>query len=359
MMESFIKDELKKNNVKDNRSGMLDKITFKYFSGQKDLKLSTSLNGSYGYLCVSLSNATNFSISLNGIMIFKADEQATTIIPIRFLAGDILRLDGVCNNLKLLLSGAEFECFEKDFAMYPTNKLVTDCGGVRRIYSMTTLQNDSSLYAMDEEIECLEIINFRYNNSNYFARLQSENGDVYLSTNMDNYVDKILINFDYDNLILVCGIASNILGIIYTFGSNLCVRWVDSNFSIGSENVIESISAGIKELKNVRVDNNSVAFAVVLYNGNTVIYYYKNEFIKILSTKSRKGQFCIVDKNLYNFYMNGYGVCVKKYSIDDTTKLLTLISIKQIDMADSVIIGDEGIKVEYNLIERYIAFADL
>ncbi len=359
MMEGFIKDELKKNNVKDNRSGTLDKITFKYFSGQKNLRLSTSLNGSYGYMCVSLSDAIDFSISLNGIVIFRAGEQNTAIIPIRFLVGDVLSFEGVCSNLKVLLSGAEFESFEKDFIMYPSNKLVTDCGGVKRIYLVTDLQNDSSLYTLDDEIGCLEIIGFRYNNSNHFARLICDDDNVYICTSVDNYTNKILINFDYEDLILVCGINENPLGLLYTFGSNLCVRWVSDNFDIGSENIIESISGGIKGLKNVRVDDNSLVFAVVLYNGNTIIYSYMTKFIKILSSKSRKGQFCIVDKNFYNYYLDGYGVCIKKYAMDSTTKQLTLVSIKKIDMADSAIIGNNGVKVECSLIERYVDFANL
>lgn len=359
MMEKIIKNELQKNNVKDNRSGLLDKITFRYFSGEKELGLNTALNGSYGYISVSLSNATAFSISLNGVIIFRANEQNTTIIPIRFCVGDVLKLNGVCSDLKILVSGAEFEYFEKNFILYPSNKFVLDCGGIKRIYSISSLTSESSSYTLDEEVECMEMISFKYNNCNYFARLICENDGVYLCTSMDNYATKTLINFDYDNLIIVGGNNANMLGIVYNLGSNLCVRWVNSSLSIGGENIIESVPEGFKDIKNIRVDDKSVAFAVSLFAGNTIVYYYTTRFIKILNIKSRKEQFCIVGGKLYNSYLDGYGICIKKYSINLSTSVLTLVSINKVDMADCVLIGSEGVKIEYNLIERYSTFANL
>lgn len=358
-MEQIIKNELQKNNVKDNYSGKFDKITFNHFSGEKRIKLNTKLNGIYGYICVSVDNANDFVIGVNGVTLYKANGKDSTIIPIRFFMDDYIEIWGQCDNLKILISGAEFEYFEKDLVMYGTNKYVADCGGVRQLYSFDTLKDDRSSYTLEEEFECLEIMEFRYNNLNYIAKLIEENDGVYLCTNMDNYTNKKLIDFDYDNLVLVNGNSNSVIGLIYNQGVNLYVKWVDSNLNIGSSNLIESIADGIREIRNIRVDNNSIAFATILGNGNTVVYFYNNKFLKILTTKSRKGKFCIVGGKLYFIYQSGYGVSIKVYMLNSSDYSAEITKSIFIDMADNAILDSSGIRVSYNLIERFVSFDEL
>lgn len=358
-MEQLIKNELQKNNVKDNYSGKFDKITFSHFSGEKKIRLNTKLNGIYGYICVSLDAPLDFKIGVNGVIIYKATDKDSTIIPIRFFVGDYIEIYGQCDNLKILISGAEFEYLEKDFVMYGAKKYVADCGGKKKIYSFDKLKYGKEDFLLEEEIDALEILEFKYNGLNYFAKIIEENTNVCLCTNMDNYSTKKIIDFEYDNLILVNGNDGNILGLVYNRGSSLYVRWVSTSLNIGSQSVIENVLDGIREIQNVRVDDSSVAFAITLNNGNTVVYFYQNKFIKIFTTKSRKGKFCIVANKMYYIYRSGYGLAIKVYNLGYTDFCAEITGSAFIDVADSIVIDDAGGLVEYNLIERYMGFDDL
>lgn len=359
MMEQIIKNELQKNNVRDNYSGKFDKITYTHFSGEKKIKLNTKLNGIYGYICVSVDNASDFKIGVNGVIIYKADSKDSTIIPIRFFMGDYVELFGQCDNLKILISGAEFEYFEKDFVMCGGAKYIADCGGTKRIYSFDKLKNGRDDYSLESEIECLEILDFKYNNLNHIATIIEENRNAYLCTNIDNYSMKKMIDFDYDNLILINGIGDNILGLLYNLDNSLCVRWVDSSLNLSSVNVIENVAYGITDIINVRVDDGSITFAITLNNGNVVLYFYDTKFLKIFTTKSRKGKFCIVDKKIYYIYHNGYGVAVKVYAFNSDNSSIVITNSIFIDVADNAIVDSSGILLEYNLIERFVSFDEL
>lgn len=352
MNEAKLKDELTKNNVKDNLSGKIDKLTFDYFKGEKVYDIKPNIDGAYGYMCVSIAEKSGIDICLGGVKIFDGLESVGTIIPLRFMSGDQISISGECKHLKILLSGADFEYLEDTYLLYRTKRYVEDCGGVHKIYSYDKLNLGKSSFSLEEVDDSLSVVEYEYGNDKYLAKIKKNDGG-YICTSMDNYTQKILLNFDYENLIVVGGRGENMLDIIYSKVGVVYARGVDGDGALLEPEIISSNLEGVVDLRQICSDGSTKAFEVVFASGISVVYIFsKGVYSQFFTTKRRKSNFCIVGNYIYHICKMGYDILIRKYLIDKNNARVNYVLAKNIVMADSAITDGSTIVAKNNLIER-------
>lgn len=356
MNERMLKDEFRKNNLKDNLSGKFDKITFNAFKGEKILKIKPKLDGSYGYMCVSISEKSDMEICLQGVKIFDGTKTSSTIIPLRFVVGDEVTISGECEGLKILISGAEFEDEINNYLLLRSKKYIENCGGVCRVYSFVSLDEGKKSFVFEEEDVFEEMIEFDYSGATYLAKIKNDDGG-YICTNMDNYTSKILLDFDYDDLVVLGGSGNNVIDIVYALGSKIYVCGVDKNYTLLTPQVVASVVDNIVDLVSIKSTNGVGGFVCKSKNGLSAVYInISNEYVPIFTTKSLKSHFCIVDKKLYYIYKKSYDVCIRKYEIDMENQTLDYLISKDIPLSDSAITDGKSVMIDYNLISRVQSF---
>lgn len=352
MNERVLKDEFRKNNLKDNLSGKFDKITFERFKGEKVLKIKPKLDGSYGYMCVSISEKSDMEICLQGVKIFDGTKTSSTIIPLRFVVGDEVSISGECEGLKILISGAEFETEINNYLLFRSKKYIENCGGISRVYAYSSLNEGKSAFVLEEEDEFEDMIEFDYSGTTYLAKIKNDDGG-YICTNMDNYTHKISLDFDYDDLIVLGGSGNNLLDIVYALDTQIYVCGVDKNYTLLTPQIVSSGVDNIVDLVAIKSTSGEGGFVCKSKNGLCVVYInISNNYVPIFTTKSQKSHFCIVDDKLYYIYKKSYDMCIRKYEIDMENQKLNYLASRDILLSDSVITDGKYVIVDYNLISR-------
>ncbi len=353
MISSVIREELKKNRVQDNYSNKFEKIFFREYEGNNSYPLSIGADNSYGFLFVSCESPDSLKICLNGVTIFEEKERFSKLVPIRYKNGDVLTLDGKCKNLMVLLYGAEANFEKGDRILYLSKKYIENCGDNSKVYSFSdfTIGKDGFELINTEVIE--SIGEFGYNGEVYLCKIILEDGRAYLCTELDNFANRVRLDFDYDDIIVTRGYGENILTLVYLNNGKIYYRSVDSALSVDEEQIIANNMDYVTKLINIDGDSSYPVFAINLASGNTNIYtFYLSKFCLLSSIKSRKGEFCIIGNNFYNIFASEYGYIIKKFQIASSHDGIMPISSSKISMADYVKIYDGICLVDYNLQER-------
>lgn len=352
MNENRLKDEFRKNNIKDNLSGKLDKATFGVFKGEKVLKIKPTLDGAYGYMCVSISEKSGIEIYLQGVKIFDGTKNIGTIIPIRFMVGDTIKICGECEGLKVLISGAEFESETYNYLLPRSKKYIENCGGINRVYSYENLNLGKDTFVLDEEDAFADMVDFGYSGNIYLAKIKNDDGG-YICTNMDNYTNKISLDFDYDDLIILDGSGSNLIDIVYSLGGVIYLMSVDKSYTVSSPKIICNAIDRITELVAIKGSGICVGFECKYQNGTSVVYInVSNNYVPFFTTKSQKSHFCIVDNYFYHICKKFYGICIRKYEIDEEKERLNYVTSKDFPLSDSAITDGDFVLIDYNLMCR-------
>lgn len=353
MISSVIRDELKKNRVQDNYSNKFEKIFFREYEGNNSYPLSIGVDNSYGFLFVSCENPEVLKIYLNGVTVFEEKERFSKLVPIRYKNGDILTLDGKCKNLMVLLYGAEANFEKGDRILYLSKKYIENCGGVSKLYSFSDFATGKDGFELMNTEAIKSIGEFEYNGEVYLCKIILEDTRAYLCTELDNFANKTMLDFEYDDIIITRGYSENILTLVYLKNGKIYYRSVNSALNISDENIVANNMDYVTKLISIDGNNSYPAFAINLANGNTNIYtFYLSKFRLLSSIKSRKGEFCIIDNNLYSIFASEYGYVIKKFQIAGGHDGIMPISSSKITMADYVKIYDNICIVDYNLQER-------
>lgn len=356
MTERVLKDEFRKNNLKDNLSGKFDKITFSAFKGEKTLKIKPKLDGSYGYMCVSISEKSDIEICLQRVKIFDGTKTSSTIIPLRFVVGDEVTINGECEGLKILISGAEFETEINNYLLFRSKKHIENCGEISRVYAYSSLTEGKNAFVLEEEDSFEDMIEFDYSGTAYLAKIKNDDGG-YVCTNMDNYTNKILLDFDYDDLIVLGGSGNNLMDIVYALDTHIYVCGVDKNYTLLTPQIISSGADNIVDLIAIKSTTGESGFVCKGQNGLSIVYVnISNEYVPIFTTKSQKSHFCIVDDKLYYIYKKSYDMCIRKYEIDMENQKLNYLASRDIPLSDSAITDGETVLLDYNLNARVEKF---
>ncbi|MBE5738285.1 MAG: hypothetical protein E7354_00920 [Clostridiales bacterium] len=357
MIESIVKNELKKNLVKDNYSNKCDKVVFKNHVGISELKLKVSANGSYGYLYVEVFNTQDFSVSINGIECVCFNSGSSGLYPIRFKYGDVLTLNGNCDRLMLYVIGAEFDVIVKDKFLLISNKYIECCGGCKRIYSCDEVNFNDYVFEYEEDL--VDIFEIEFNNSIYLVKIKNDDG-VYLCIDKDNYTKQIMLNFDYDDMIITSSMGDGLLEIVYLYRGKVYKCALSDEFILGEPVAIENIVDIVSSLSAVSSDLGYSAFVCKMANGNNVIYVGDNGmYTELFSTKSKICDFCIIGNFLYCVYQDAYDFVIKKYNFSLGNHSVKLVQCKKIEYADSVKIYGDYVLVKYNFSQRVIDIGDL
>lgn len=353
MISSVIREELKKNRVQDNYSNKFEKIFFREYEGNNSYPLSIGADNSYGFLFVSCENPDSFRIGLNGVTVFEEKERFSKLVPIRYKNGDILTLDGRCKKLMVLLYGAEANFEKGDRTLYLSKKYIENCGDISKIYSFSDFTTGKDGFELINKEAIEGIGELEYNGEVYLCKIILEDSRAYLCTELDNFANKIMLNFEYDDIIITRGYGENVLTIVYLNNGNVYYRSVDSSLNIGEENIVTNNMDYVTKLISIDGDNSYPAFAINLANGNTSVYtFYLGKFCLLSSIKSRKGEFCIIGNNFYSIFASEYEYVIKKFQIASSFDGIMPISSRKITMADYVKIYDDICLVDYNLQER-------
>lgn len=353
MISSVIREELKKNRVQDNYSNKFEKIFFKEYEGNTSYTLNIDADNSYGFLFVSCEKPNSLKIALNGVIAFEESEKFSKLMPIRYKNGDVLTLEGSCENLMILLYGAEANFEKGDSVLYLSKKYIENCGDMSKIYSFSDFANGKEGFEFVRTESCRYISEFNLNGEVYLSKIILENDNAYLCTELDNFANKILLNFEYDDIIITRGYSDNILTIVYLRSGKIYYRGVDSSLNVGDENTLSDNMDYVTKLSGIDGDNSYPAFAINLANGNTNIYtFFLSKFRLLSSLKSRKGEFCIIGNYFYNIFASEYGYVIKKFQIAKNFDGIVPIASSKISMADYIKIYNNTCLIDYNLRER-------
>ncbi len=358
MIEGLIKDELKKNCVKDNLSGRFDKLTYRFHKGLSRHYIKSSLVGSYGYIYISIGNAENLNMYFNGLPIFSIDVGYSSLISLKFASGDYIEIEGDADYLTLQIYGAEFACRVRDKILYNSNIYLEDCGGVFMEYRYNTFTNGKETFDYLGTIEMIDLVEFKNGSSIQIAKLVKKD-KLYLCTNIDNYTTQYLCDFEYEKVILIPGFSEYLLGVVFINNSKLYMVGLGKDMSMGSIIEIET-GESVKDIHSISSNDMLPMFMVEYLNSTTGLYYHNNSrFIEILNTKSKKQDICIIDNFVYLVYKDNYDQMIKKYSLDKINFKVVPILQKRIILADCILIYDNFMMITYNYMERFVSIEDL
>lgn len=359
MMDTYIKDELKKNKVKDNYSGRFDKLTYRKHKGTSIHKLKSSLDGSYGYIYISCENTSGLILSFNGVTVCDLLQKGNSLVSLKFGYSDVLEIKGEAECLIIHICGAEVISNKIDKILYSNSIYVEDIGGAVNLYNIANFQSGKESYSYVGEESLLDIIEFRNNGTNQIAKL-IKTDNLYLCTNMDNYSLKHLLDFDCEKAILLPYYGEYLVGVICLNKGKLYLSGLNNDLTIADFVDLNLDVGDINDIRVINSNNYSSAFVVDCANGNSIVYYYGGyRFMQIFATKYRKGSFCIIDNFLYFIHKENYDQIIRSYAINTDSYQVTPINFKRIILADDIKIKDNAIMVTYNLMERFIDVKDL
>lgn len=358
MMENFIREELKKNSVKDNMSGKFDKLSYKFHKGISKHFIKSSLIGSYGYIYVTIGSAENFNLYFNGLPIFNIESGYSSLISLKFTSGDYIEIEGDADCVTIQIYGAEFENKRRDKILYNSNIYLEDCGGMFIEYNYQTFLDGKKLFDYMGIVDAVDVVEFKYNSNTQIAKIMKDD-KLYLCTNIDNYTTKYLCDFDYDDVVLLPGFGSYLFGVAYIESGKIYISGFTRDFKIESPICVETVEA-VKGINYIVSNNMAAVFSAEYCNGNTGIYFYNGSgFIEILNIKSRKENICILDSEMYIDYKDGYDEIIKKYTFNNTMGKVSPVFQKRIILADNIMICDNTIMITYNFMERFVYIEDL
>lgn len=358
MMENLIKDELKKNCVKDNLSGRFDKLTYRFHKGLSKHYIKSSLVGSYGYIYVSIGNAENLNIYFNSLPIFSTNGGYNSLISLKFVSGDYIEIEGDADFLTVQIYGGEFESSVRDKVLYNSGVYLEDCGGVFMEYKYETFEEGKESFSYQGIIDAIDLVEFKNGSSVQMAKLVKDD-KLYLYTNIDNYATQYLCNITYEKAVLIPGFGEYLVCVLYINAGKVYMIGLTKDMAISDIVAIET-SESVRNICSVSSNVITPAFMVEFSNGTTGLYYYNNSgFIEILNTKSKKQDICIIGNYIYLIYKDNYDQMIKKYSLDKTYYKVTPILQRRIILADSIMIYDKCMMITYNYMERFVNIEDL
>ena len=341
-MNNSFQNVLIKNRILDNSSNKLSKLYYKKFNGEEIIYLNTNGYLSNGYVYVCANSATDLNVYYKDILIFNCKNSAQKLIPCVFEEDTYIKIQGVAQDVELIVFGAEIINQNKVFHLPRCNSLLQKIGGgfeLQKYNDYNSLINDD----MENNIINYDICDaqtFENNNQYYIGLLINDNG-LYFCSNMDNYTNKILIadNAQYAQIMLN---GSNVY-VIYTIYNQLYYKIIDNNLNLSEEFLIDiQISDRIKGFLSIAItDSDLPIFALKLNNDKIILVALHNsEFKKILAKKAKYGSMYASGSLVELYINNGDCLSICKYNIgvdEDGVSIASLSAPKDFCNVDKVL----------------------
>jgi len=348
MNNDSLKNALIKNRVLDNSSNFLSKVHFDNHYDESIININTGGYLNNGYIYIDIQSTSKFELYYKDILLLSTNVGTQKLIPCLFESDTYIRIVGACENLTILIYGAEVINDNKFYHLPMNNTLVKFGGGKYDFYtyeSQTDIENNLLTFAFDVA-DVIDVQTIHILGTNYLSYLYYDDS-LKLATSMDNYTNKyIIIEENLPAKIIPDGVNNKIY-IVYIRANKLYYKVIDESFNISDEYEIPLIFDDVlKDFSVITIKNYSLPiFALNLNNQKSLIMVlYNGQFVCRLIKKSEKT----------NIYVNGD--LIEIYSFDNNelniSKFLVLqgsgVTIKSIVSPKSIYNVDRLIKFDDN-----------
>lgn len=325
-----------------------DKIFFNRFSGLSRINVSTGGYLSNGYIYIEVKTDSDFEIFYKNILIFSANASTQKLISCLFENDGYLTVKGNCNELLILISGAEFISKKSHYFLPQDNMLVKCLGESYDVYFYESLsdikQNHYNYEFSVVNLKCMQT--FSINNSNYTGYLYFD-GQLIFVSNMDNYTNKYIIIDKCIDATIIPDKQNNCIYIMYIKDNQLFYKLLDSSMSLSEEFCVDiNFNGNLKSFSNIVIKNYGYPiFAVNLNNNKTLVLIIKNsKFLCRLVKKSINIEIFQDSTFLEIFTYDFNLLTISKYEIEEYSTDVCIVSkvkSKQIYNVDNVIKIDD------------------
>ncbi len=278
-------------NVLTEDAKKTDKICYRIFKGNRRYTLESDEKNTNAMIMIQVSSASSLQIYLGGIKIYDYAGIKNAYVPVIVNQRKELRIIGDCEYLVVVALGASFVEKERNFYLDRINTYIEDCGEFR-IQEYASLAdyvcyNFNTVKILEDVIEA-KVIN--YNGNEYCGVIFKDNDGVCFSSSIDNYVGKIIITNDCDDIVVLGSTSHDKLYFVYLiFGEIYRATYdissgvlsgavlIDIDAKIDNGSVVGFIKTQINSDENVFVCINISNKYMVVYdiNNNIIVNNYK------------------------------------------------------------------------------------
>lgn len=222
MMGYSFKEQIKRNDLLDKYSRIMDTMYFHILDGDKTIALDMRADSycEINLLCSEI--LTNISIKINNQILLTIDNAGQYNIPIILTANDKIVLSGSGKGILLGLVGGKFGNNKVCKILPNINKYISYEDDAK-VYSYSTVEDilDTQLTFDGEIGNCKYVGEFVHDNNYFIGKIDIGNG-VYFSTSMNNYTDKFkILNEEPKDIIYKQDIVGNMIVFMYILGARV------------------------------------------------------------------------------------------------------------------------------------------
>lgn len=352
MMSTSFKEQIKKNDLLDVYSNIMDIMHFHILDGEKEITVNVARE-SYCLLYIKCRAITSqIDLMLNGISITTIKNSSDICIPLRLKYGDKISINGSANGVFIGLTGGRFVRKVRD-RILPLNGQYVTFGKNAILYNISTLDDifSDSLSAGEIYENCYYIQTYTDNGMYYLGKVYFDNG-VYFSVSMDNYANKYKILDDVpEDIIFIQDVSAGNIQFLYILDGYVYSKTYDSDMSLLLEGRLLSAQGKVARClvaSESCVDSPKI-YAIV-YDDSIDIMYLKN-YANVQKIAEISGKYIkIIEENksarflIYKDY-NMEHICVDINSQETAGNIVSISSIETIDNVIDGYIFDDGMKV--------------
>lgn len=352
MMSTSFKEQIKKNDLLDVYSNIMDIVYLNILDGEKEISVNVAKD-SYCLLYIKCGAITSkMDFMLNGISITTIKNSGDTCIPLKLKYGDKISIDGSANGVFIGLTGGKFIRKMQD-RILPLNGQYVTFGKNATLYNISALSDifSDSLSSGDMYENCYFIQTYINNNMHYVGKVHFDNG-VYFSTSMDNYAIKYKILDDVpEDIIFLQDVSAGNMQFLYILDGYVYSKTYDSDITLLLEGRL--LSAQGKVARCLVASESYVAspkIYAIVYDDSIDIMYLKNyantqkiaelsgKYIKIIEESESARYLIYKDYNIEN-------ICADINSQEMAGNIVSISSIENIDNVIDGYIFDDEMKV--------------
>ena len=341
-MDNTFKEQIRKNKVLDNQSTRYSVINIRNFSGKT--KIGVSVKGkTYGWIELNIIGVEgNVEVSYAGIKLLTCQQSTRVRIPIVFVKGEFITINGGCEDILMGLFGATWTVVNNEHYL-PYNRFVVDCHYSNKQYLYSNVdhyiaRNYTESFNLDNVVFMDE---YTHDSQVFVASLLKNENTVYLYTNENNNPVEIPVLGNVDNAIFVYNPTLKMWTIIYCYAGQVLFKVYDKEFDLINNGIVCDVKSGNCSIVP-SIGSHSQMFGVV--DGDVIkLYYVRNELIFEQLREFSGCNVRIFEGDDYNCVVvfDGYDAVVISFKLD--------VSLSRGDM-----MTDISTNVIHNLIDYMI-----
>lgn len=307
------------NQISTDDKNKLSILYYEKFSGEKQVEIRTNNYITYGYIVLDVKSATDLKIHYKDILLCNINGSGFRYLSVAFIANGLLKISGVCDSVKIEISGAKV--FDNEHISYLPINSILSLPGCNNLYSVSSDNdfNNGNYSEVKKFNNLMNVQTIKYQNENFVACLFYEDG-VYFCTNVDNYTNKIKICDDCKCTCIMPELQNNNIFIIYIWNNKLCYKILTNMQELSDEYYIYENNYDIPVNFSMLeiVEFSSATIGVHFEDGTYSIFtFYNGGWHKVLNKICPKTRIILNKSSVEIVEMFDYYLRICKYVFDN------------------------------------------